>query len=185
MTVEGSGSLIPAVMIYRRSVATAKQARGRANQHAETGGRERRLREIDATIETVVLAQAAMEGWIHAAYRIANVEPRDRTSRSARWMEAPEAICGAGTRQLDRPTKDILDWLSTWRNWLVHDDARARRRLGQIVSPGNETEHLTADLAEEVIRRVDDAFTDIGAAIGHRTLAGLNSAFLWTAFDEC
>jgi hypothetical protein len=186
MTVEVTVSgFVPAVMIYRRAVAMAKQARRRANQHAETGNQERRLREIDATIETVILAQAAAEGWIHAAYRLAKIEPRDRTSWSTRWADAPEAICGAGTRPLDRATTATLDWLSAWRNWLVHDDARARKRLGRIVPLGRETDHLTANLAEEVIRRMDDAFTDIGAVIGHRTLAGLNSAFLWTALDEC
>jgi hypothetical protein len=31
---------------------------------------------------------------------------------------------------------------------------------------------------------MDDAFTDIGACIGWRTLAGLNSAYLWQSPDE-
>jgi hypothetical protein len=171
----------PAVMIYRRAVAMAKLARNRATQHPKTDGNER-LREIDATIETVILAQAAAEGWIHAAYRIAGVEPRG--GWVSRWKSAPAAICGPNTRPLVQATVDTLTWLSAWRNWLVHDDAEARARIGKIVPAGREREVLKADLAEEVIRRVDDAFTDIGAVIGWKTLAGLNSAHLWTALDE-
>jgi hypothetical protein len=54
-------------MIYRRACATAQQAQSRAAEHASTGRNEGRLREVDATIETIVLAQAACEGWTHAA----------------------------------------------------------------------------------------------------------------------
>jgi hypothetical protein len=69
---------IPAVMLYRRAVAVATQAGRRAAQHAERGSRERRLREIDAVVETVILAQAAAEGWIYSAYRLAGETPRGR-----------------------------------------------------------------------------------------------------------
>jgi len=44
--------------------------------------------------------------------------------------------------------------------------------------------HLTADMAEAVIARMDDAFTDVGACIGWRTLAGLHSANRWRSHDE-
>ena len=83
---------VPAIMIYRRACATAHQAQARAAEHLATGRNERRLREVDATVETIVLAQAACEGWIHAAYRLAQVDPpqggwvargRPRLKRSA------------------------------------------------------------------------------------------------------
>ena len=103
----------------------------------------------------------------------------------ARWQAAPRAIGGPGTRDLDAETVGTLRWLSTWRNYLVHDDARARERLrANGIDAGSEAAHLTADMAEAVIARMDDAFSDIGACIGWRTLAGLNSAYLWRSHDE-
>ena len=178
-----SGDFVPAVMIYRRACAMATQARNRATAHESTGGGERRLREIDATVETLILAQAAAEGWIHAAYRVAAVEP-PHASWVQRWQQAPERLCGPGTRVLDSTTVATLRWLSMWRNYLVHDDAVARARLHEHVAVGTEAAQLTADLAEEVIARCDAAFADAGACFGARTLAGLNSAFLWRALDE-
>ncbi|WP_138757347.1 hypothetical protein [Modestobacter altitudinis] len=178
-----SAEFVPAVMLYRRSCATAHQARRRAIQSVGTGGRERRLREIDATVETIVLAQAAAEGWIHWAYHLAEVEP-SRRGWIPRWQEAPRAIAGSASRELDEKTIETLRWLNAWRNYLVHNDAMARQRMETFVSQGTEVDLLTADTAEAVISRMDDAFTDIGGCIGWRTLPGLHSAFLWRAHDE-
>lgn len=170
-----SPDFFPAAMLYRRACATAHQARQRATEAAQTGRHERRLRELDAVVETIVLAQAAAEGWIHRAYHLADVEPQRAGGWVARWQAAPQAICGPGTRDLDAETGETLRWLSTWRNFLVHDDARARERLrANGFDAGSAAAHLTADMAEAVIARMDDAFTDIGACIGWRTLAGLN-----------
>jgi hypothetical protein len=175
----------PAAMLCRRACATAHQARERATEAAQTGHHERRLRELDAVVETVVLAQAAAEGWIHRAYHLADVEPHGAGGWVARWEAAPRAIVGPRTRDLDAETVGTLRWLSTWRNYLVHDDARARLRLhASGIDAGGEAAHLTADMAEAVIARMDDAFCDIGACIGWRTLAGLNSAHLWRSHDE-
>lgn len=43
---------------------------------------------------------------------------------------------------------------------------------------------MTAGMAEAVIARMGDAFSDVGACIGWRTLAGLKSAYLWRSHDE-
>lgn len=175
----------PAAMLYRRACATAHQARQRAMEAAQTGRHERRLRELDAVVETIVLAQAAAEGWIHRAYHLADVEPQGAGGWVGRWQAASQAICGPGTRDLDAETVGTLRWLSTWRNYLLHDDARARERLrANGINAGSEAAHLTADMAEKVIARMDDAFTDVGACIGSRTLAGLHSAYLWRSHDE-
>jgi hypothetical protein len=172
-------------MLYRRACATAHQARERATEAAQTGRHERRLRELDAVVETVVLAQAAAEGWIHRAYHLAEFEPQGRGGWVARWQSAPRAIGGPGTRDLDTETVETFRWLSTWRNYLVHDDARARERLhASGIDLRSEAAHLTADMAEAVIARMDDAFSDVGACIGWRTLGGLNSAHLWRSHDE-
>ncbi len=143
---------VPAVMIYRRACATAHQAQARAAEHLSTGRNERRLREVDAAVETIVLAQAACEGWIHAAYRLAGIDP-PQGGWIARWQAAPQAICGPNARDLDTKTVEILGWLSRWRNYLVHDDAQARERLHQYIAPGSEVEQLTAGMATEVIER--------------------------------
>jgi hypothetical protein len=98
----------------------------------------------------------------------------------ARWQAAPRAIGGPCTRDLDAETVATLRWLSTWRNYLDHDDARARERLrASGIHAGSEAAHLTADMAQAVVARMDDAFSDVGACIGWRTLAGLNSSYLW------
>src|SRR4051812_4626101 len=178
-----SVEFVPAVMLYRRACAMAHQARRRAMQSVETGSSERRLREIDATIEAIVLAQAAAEGWIHWAYRLAGIEP-SRRGWIPRWQEAPQAIAGTASRELDAKTIETLRWLNAWRNFLVHNDAAARQRLATFVPPGSEVDLLTAAMADEVISRMDDAFMDIGGCIGWRTLPGLHSAFLWRAHDE-
>lgn len=174
---------VPAIMIYRRACATAHQAHARAAEHLATGRNERRLREVDATVETIVLAQAACEGWIHAAYRLAQVDP-PQGGWVARWQAAPQAICGPSMRDLDAGTIESLRWLSRWRNYLVHDDAQARERLRRYVAAGSEVEQLTGAMASEVIARCDAAFTDAGSILGARTLAGLHSDFLWRAAAE-
>ncbi|GAA4733761.1 hypothetical protein GCM10023328_11530 [Modestobacter marinus] len=81
-------------------------------------------------------------------------------------------------------TLETLRWLNAWRNYSVHNDATARQRLATFVPPGTEVDWLTADMAEAVVSRMDDAFTDIGGCIGWRTLPGLHSALLWLAHDE-
>lgn len=170
-------------MLYRRAVAMAEQAEQRALQFAERSSHERRLRMIDAVMETIILSQAAAEGWIYAAYRLAGEQPRGRGWRQC-WTQAPKIIAGPDARNLDTATTGTLDWLSAWRNYLVHDDDRARERLADFVSADSETAHLTAEMAREVITRMDAAFTDVGSVIGFRTLAAPNSAALWVAFDE-
>lgn len=174
---------VPAVMLYRRAAAMAEQAEQRAAQFAERSLRERRLRMIDAVMETIILSQAAAEGWIYAAYRLAVEKPRGRGWREC-WAQAPQIIAGPDVRDLDDATSDTLEWLSAWRNYLVHDDDRARERLAEYVPAGAETGHLTAEMAREMITRVDAAFADIGSLIGFRTMSAPHSAFLWVAHDE-
>jgi hypothetical protein len=71
-----------------------------------------------------------------------------------------------------------------WRNYLAHDDDRARSRLTDYVTRGTEPQHLTAEMAREVITRMDAAFADLGSIIGHRASSAPNSDFLWVAVDE-
>lgn len=82
----------PPAMLYRRAHAQAQQAVRMAEDFSETGQHERRLREMDASISTIVLAQAAAESWIYSAYRTASVEPRPRVGWVQRWVEAPSGV---------------------------------------------------------------------------------------------
>jgi hypothetical protein len=175
---------VPAIRLYRRACAMAEQAENRAAQHKESGVTERRLREMDAVMETIILTQAAAEGWIHHAYREAEVQAPLRTNWRARWAIAPALIVGEGVRSLEPETVESLEWLSAWRNYLAHDDDQARARIANFVPPGTEAEQLTATLARQVIDRMDRAFGDIGSIIGFKVGAAPNSAALWVASDE-
>jgi hypothetical protein len=108
---------VPAVMLYRRAVAMAEQAAQRAAQFAERSSNERRLRMIDAVMETIILSQAAAEGWIYVAYRLAEEKPSGRGWRAC-WAQAPQIIAGPQARDLDTETLATLEWLSAWRNYL-------------------------------------------------------------------
>jgi hypothetical protein len=174
---------VPAVGLYRRAVAMAKQAASRAAEHAATGKVERRMREIDAVMETIILSQAAAEGWIYTCYRQAQVTPPNAGWRRC-WTAAPAEIAEPSVRSLEAATVETLEWLSAWRNWLAHDDDRARERLSHYVEVGTERDHLTAAMAAEVITRMDAAFTDLGAIIGYRTSSAPHSDYLWVAADE-
>jgi hypothetical protein len=168
--------------------------RARNDQHAEhaaTGNRERRFREVDAVIETIVLAQAACEGWIYAAYRRARVKHGTKPGWVRRWTEAPGLICDRDkeldeppTRALDDSTVETLRLVSRWRNFLLHGDDKARDRLHKTVQPGTETDHLTAEFAERIIKQVDAAFTDAGSLLGVHGSPGLSTDSLWVALDE-
>jgi hypothetical protein len=86
----------------------------------ESGQHERRLREMDAVLSTVVLTQAAGESWICAG-------------RVQRWIDSPVLICGDGTRALGKSMEDSRRTLSNWRSYLVDGDdacAEATSRRG-------------------------------------------------------
>lgn len=175
---------LPATALYRRACAMAHQSRRRANQYQETGQQERRLREIDAAVEAVILGQGAAEGWIFNAYRRAGVAPRPGANWREVWRSAIDSINPELGRELSGESSATLDWLSAWRNYLVHDDDRARRNLKAAIGVDPHLTLVTAQLAEEVIRRCDAAFADVGAAIGSFSGSAPNSAFLWIAEDE-
>lgn len=174
----------PATVLYRRACAMAKQARVRADQFEHSRKNERRLREIDATIETVILTQGAAEGWIYSAYRSASVAPKARANWREVWTLAIASINPELERGLDLTTVQTLEWISAWRNYLVHDDNRARRMFKNTIGVEPHVTLLNAGLAAAVIDRMDAAFCDVGAAIGSRSISAPNSAHLWVAADE-
>ena len=178
-------------IVYRRAVATSRRAQRMAAEHEETNRTERRLREIDAVLETIVLTQAACEGWIYFAYLHTQVEPEKGGCWVKRWIDAPRLICDPRrapcqppTRELDQTTIDALRRLSAWRNFLLHGDDRAREKLAKVVDQDPDVRLLTAALAEQTIDWADHAFTDLGSLLGVHGVIGLNSAYLWVGYDE-
>ena len=101
-----------------------------------------------------------------------------------RWIDSPVLICGDRTRALDKSTEDSLRTLSNWRNYLVHGDDNARRRLHATVPAADVADRLTFELAQRVIQDMDDAFTDAGSLLGVHGSPGLHSSQLWVAPDE-
>ena len=173
---------VPSFPLYRRAAAMATQAEKRAAQYAATGNRERLFREVDATIETIVLTQAAAEGYVYAVLRRAGVTCGG--SWREKWSKAPAAVSGPDVRALNETTTDTLAWLSAWRNYLVHDDDRARSNLIPFAGADEPQLQLRAEMARLVISRMDDAFCDLGSLVGHRTLAAPHSTGLWISSDE-
>jgi hypothetical protein len=205
-----------APIMFRLAVARCQLARRMAGEHAETGKHERRLREIDAVIETIVLAQAACESWIFFAYRHTDIEPRERVNWVQHWIDAPQRICDQKppdkppmrlnsenitvdpglipdpgqphdrppTRSLDESTVETLRLLSAWRNFLLHNDQRSRDSLRKTISQDPDPRLLTADMAEQTISSIDQAFADLGSLLGVYGVLGLSSDHLWVAPDE-
>jgi hypothetical protein len=178
-------------IVYRRAVATRRRAQRMAAEFEETNSMERRLREIDAVLEIIVLAQAACEGWIYFAYRHTKVEPGRDRGWVQRWIDAPRLICdprrSAGqppTRGLEQATIEALRRLSAWRNFLLHGDDRAREKLGEVIQQEPDARLLTAALAEQIIDWADHAFTDLGSLLGVHGVIGLSSDHLWVGYDE-
>ena len=178
-------------IVYRRAVATRRRAQRMAAAHEETNSTERRLREIDAVLETIVLTQAACEAWIYFAYRHTKVEPEKGGGWVQRWIDAPRLICDPRrptgqppSRELDQATIEALRRLSAWRNFLLHGDDRARKYLAKFIDQDPDVRLLTAALAEQTIDWADHAFTDLGSLLGVHGVIGLNSAHLWVGYDE-
>lgn len=171
-------------MLHRQACADAHQAAHRAAEFAATGNAEHQLRERDAVVDTIIHAQAAAESWIYAIYRNAGVEPSPRTGWVQVWLDAPGAICRHPTRRLEPATEHALLELSTWRNYLIHGDHKARRRLHARVPENQVTHRLNAALAREVIDNMDAAFTDASSLLGVHGGPALHSSSLRIAPQE-
>jgi hypothetical protein len=167
------------------------ETRGREIEQTQgRDGTERKQRERDAVIATLVLAQAAAEGYANWAHIHAGT-PVDGQSWVERWQNLPAAAEAMGRpvgATLADPQCDFLNLLGAWRNALLHADARARDRL-QALLAANGNSHpdismpdlLTVDLAESVIATTDQLFR------WGQHLTGVQAPSLggaWVAADE-
>jgi hypothetical protein len=162
-----------------------------ADQQQARGGDgiERRQRERDNVISTLILAQGAAESYVNWVHITAGLTTKD--SWIKRWENLP-----ASAQVLRRPRssalsddhRDFLNRLGAWRNFLLHADSRARDRLRELLISGgdltvgtSEPNLLTAALAETVLKQADEVFR------WAQHLSGIQAPFLdyaWVALDE-
>jgi len=175
--------LEPSTVLYRMAVARSRMADIRRGQHEDTGNPERRRREIDLCVETLVLTQGALEAWINWAHLASGVKPKGMWIE--RWTKGlhriAEARGHAPSFALSDEHRRFLQELGSWRNFLLHGDARSRVRQLERTGGAELSDLLTADYAAEVIRGADSVFTLGGAVTG---IVAPYSVLLWVAFDE-
>jgi len=165
------------------ATARARTAGIRRRQYEETGKHERRLREIDLCVETLVLTQGALEAWINWAHLASGVKPKGTWIE--RWTKGLGRIATARghtpSSALSNEQYRFLEELGGWRNFLLHGDARSRDRLLECTAATDLSDLLTADYAAEVIRGADSVFTLGGAVTG---IVAPYSVLLSVASDE-
>jgi hypothetical protein len=145
-------------VLFRLACVAALRAREFADQaateeHARGQAMERRQRERDQTIQTIVMTQAAAEGYANGVHLRANVAASG--GWIDRWSALPalSAAAPGSPHQQSRP--GLERELGAWRNYLLHADALARDRLqllllgaGLLRQGQSAVDLLTADLAE-------------------------------------
>ncbi|WP_146610474.1 MULTISPECIES: hypothetical protein [unclassified Streptomyces] len=181
-------------VLFRQAKARAIAARrfvGEADQEQAEGrsGIERRQREKDAVIATLVLAQGAGEAYVNWVFLQAGVRP------SGTWIDRWGGLRNAA-RELGRNNKfglpsehrRFFNELDAWRNYLLHGDERSRKSLRQALEAQgrtdltNETDLLDSAYAALVMDRAEAAFR------WAEQQTGIQAPFLdgaWAAFEEC
>lgn len=174
-------------ILFRLAQARCVAAERRADQHRQTGDNERRMREFDCVVETIVLVQAALEAHINQLFIDRGEDPPGRG-----WIARWKAIGSTTRDETDiklRPTDvDFLEQLSAWRNALLHGDRRSRDRLRELLHhthPDLERNHepalLTADYARSVLIRAESLFR---WAQAHTGVDAPFTKAAWVAPDE-
>ncbi|MFJ3793491.1 hypothetical protein [Kitasatospora sp. NPDC090091] len=186
-------------MMFRRAVVESRQA-GHFAAQAEVdravgrSGLERRARERDAVISTVVLVQAAVEAFINWTHiQAGNTISSPKFDDRAGAVTQSAAILNPEAEPFtwNEDEKAFFTELTKWRNFLGHSDTMARDRLRKVlVKRGEITENasdsqmmdlLTAGLAER--------FVDTAQRLMNRTaeVTHLGAPFsdgAWYAPDE-
>ncbi|WP_330242614.1 hypothetical protein [Streptomyces sp. NBC_00525] len=188
-----------AQVMFRKADLESQRAAVYAEQveqeHAAgLSGLERRARERDAVISTVVLVQASVEAFINWTHIQAG-----QTVTSMKFKERAEAVT-ASVAILD-PAAEVFAWseaendffteLTKWRNFLGHSSPSSRDWLRDLLvsrgevpdgaSDSQMVELLTAPLAA---RFVDTARTLMARAAGATGTSAPFSDGAWHAPDE-
>ncbi|MEE1743225.1 hypothetical protein ACFYNF_18970 [Streptomyces sp. NPDC006641] len=181
-------------VLFRQAKARALAAQRFAREAAEEEsagrtGMERRQRERDAVIATVILAQGAAEGYVNWVYLQAGIPP------SGTWIDRWRGLRNAAARLgrddkigLPKEHKDLFNELDAWRNFLLHGDEKARESLHKaLASQGLAGQAVEVELfdgvyALNVMDRVDAACRWAEARTGISAPAVRGA---WVAADEC
>jgi hypothetical protein len=167
VTKQYNGSQVLFRQAKARSLAAARFAQtADAEQAAGLSGMERRQRERDAAINTVIMTQAAAEGYANWVFLQAGIETGNGTWIS-RWnglRNATLALGRDGNVGVPKVHKDFFNELDAWRNYLLHGDDRARESLRRALEnqertyTENEIELLDSAYAASVVERAEAAF---------------------------
>lgn len=175
----------PSGVLYRIAVAASRRARARSRQFEATRDLERRYREIDACVETIILTQAALEAAINEALREHDVSLTGPWV--TRWKCGPAKIAGKLGRPSDfalpQELLGELQLLSAWRQFFVHGDNSARERFADKIGhePRDVPDVCDADLAKHWIEQADKLFEWFGASTG---IVHSPSRYLWVPHDD-
>lgn len=177
----------PAVVLFRIAVAASKRARARSHEYKAKRDGERRNREIDACVETIILTQGALEAAIHQELREHGVSLAGRRTWVGRWVVGVAEIATKRNRPADftfpAELKVELDRLSAWRQFFVHGDRSARCRFAEEIRYDFHEipNHCDADLAEHWIAQADKLFEWFAEVTG---IVYSPSRLLWVPLDD-
>lgn len=176
-------------------VAAARRFAAEVKQEQELGGSgsERRQRERDAVITVLILTQGAAESYANWVHLKARTSLKFGHSWIERWEMLPDTVakmCNQGEQGefvLSEEHHAFLKVLGAWRNFLLHADAHARKRLRKLLADDlsegtSERDLLTADFAETVLQKAEQIFR------WAERNTGVQAPFLdlaWVAADEC
>lgn len=173
-------------LLFRLAQARCAAAEKRAQQHQEGRDPERRMREFDCVVETIVLVQAALEAHINLLFIDADeAPPRGWINR---WKSIGRATRDKVDIDMCRHDVDLLEEVSAWRNLLLHGDKLSRERLRNRLKSAHpdlehnhETDLLTADYARSVVTRAESLFR---WAAEHTGVQAPFTTAAWVAPDE-
>ncbi|WP_162602874.1 hypothetical protein [Streptomyces sp. CS090A] len=181
-------------VLFRQAKARALAAQSfakEAEQKQAVGpsGTERRQRERDAVIATVVLAQGAAEGYVNWVFLQAGVTATG--TWIDRWAGLRNAAAKLGRESqfgLEKEHRNFFNELDAWRNFLLHGDERSRESLHKAIAargstqPGGEVDLLTAAYASTVMAKVEAACRWAQEKTGIPAPATQGA---WVSPDEC
>jgi hypothetical protein len=132
--------------------------------------------------EAVVLLQASAESWINRLYEINGVRVRSKGWLS-RWDAIGRAAVALGRpmRSLSIENRRLLDDVSIMRNFLVHGDRSARKRLENWSGGADLHDVLTVAWVEELFQKAEALWAEVREITGQTTPS---TDHAWVAWDE-
>ncbi|MDP5315295.1 hypothetical protein [Streptomyces poriferorum] len=173
-----------------RSLAAQRFAReAEQEQAAGSSGMERKQRERDAVIATLILAQGAAEGYANWVFLQADVTPSG--TWIDRWCGLRNAASSLGRDDkfgLPKEHRAFFEELDAWRNYLLHSDEKSRNSLRRALEVQGHTDISTeVDLldgayAVSVMEKTEAACRWAEPRIG---VPAPFSHGAWVETDEC